>query len=144
VNATESSSSSQSSSSPSSWKAPARLTGSKTVKLKQGPGIECGKSKPTEGHLEGGGKSGLVGNCNGDPSAGAGAGAGKPTKRAEHVLLFVVDDLQPDGVSSFKVRNRPSSGRKVNGEDGVVCVCSCEDDRQTLHRSGVAVCFPRS
>lgn len=61
-------------------------------KVSQGAPIEC-DSKPLHEHVAGTGKSGLKNGL------------------ATNVILMIVDDLQPDGVSSFKVRPRPSSER---------------------------------
>ena len=60
-----------------------------------GDAITCGKKPEIPRH---------------DTSSGF-VGTGK--KAAQRIILFVVDDLQPDGVSSFSVRPRPSSQRKA-------------------------------
>jgi hypothetical protein len=74
-------------------------------RLKQGEPLECGAKKPAEhGPLLGGGASGLK------PFGGSSRGK---ASAVNSVILFVVDDLQPDGVSSFGVRPRPSSERKA-------------------------------
>lgn len=73
------------------WKSQAA---SSKQKLNLGPPIEC-ESKPLHDHVAGTGKSGLKNGF------------------ATNVILMIVDDLQPDGVSSFKVRPRPSSERQA-------------------------------
>jgi hypothetical protein len=67
----------------------------KKARLDQGAAISCG-DKPTD-------HAGPTGGSSGIPEA----------KAARSVILFVVDDLQPDGVSGFGVRPRPSSERKA-------------------------------
>jgi hypothetical protein len=66
------------------------------AKLNLGPSIEC-NSQPLHEHVAGTGKSGMR----------------KGDAVATNVILFIVDDLQPDAISGFKVRPAPSSERQA-------------------------------
>jgi len=73
-------------------------------RLKQGEPLECSTQRAVEHDLlPGGGASGLKPFSSSSSSSKDSA--------VNSVILFVVDDLQPDGVSSFGVRPRPSSER---------------------------------